>query len=115
MAYNTFLAERIENYLKFKKAPFRGMKMMGGYCFMVAEKMCVGVVKDEVMARIGPENYESALQKEGCYEMNFTGRAMKGYVFLNEDATDLDTDLAYWIDLALAFNPQAKTSKKKKK
>ncbi|WP_152287509.1 TfoX/Sxy family protein [Flavicella marina] len=114
MAYNEYLVERIENYFQQKKVPYRGMKMMGGYCFMVDEKMCVGVVKDEVMARIGTDNYEEALKKEGCKEMNFTGRAMKGYVFLTEDATDLDSDLEYWVELALVFNPFAKASKKKK-
>lgn len=115
MAYNEYLSERIENYFNAEKIQFRGMKMMGGYCFMVDEKMCVGVVQDEVMARIGIDNYEEALKKEGCKEMNFTGRSMRGYVFLNEDATDLDTDLEYWLQLALAFNPLAKASKKKKK
>ena len=82
---------------------------------MVDEKMCVGVVKDELMARIGIENYEDALKKEGCKEMNFTGRAMKGYVFLSDDAIDLDVDLEYWLQLALDFNPLAKASKKRKK
>lgn len=115
MAYNEYLAERIENYFIHKKIQFKGMKMMGGYCFMVDDKMCVGVIKEEVMARIGTENYEEALKKEGCKEMNFTGRAMKGYVFLTEDATDLESDLEYWLGLALVFNPFAKASKKKKK
>lgn len=115
MAYNEYLAERIENYFVQEKVDYRGMKMMGGYCFMVDEKMCVGVVRDEVMARIGTENYEEALKKEGCKEMNFTGRAMKGYVFLTEDATDLESDLEYWLNLALLYNPFAKASKKKKR
>lgn len=115
MAYNEYVAERIENFFKEKKVAFRALKMMGGYCFMVDEKMCVGVVKEEIMARIGTDNYEVALKKEGCSEMNFTGRAMKGYVFLNEDATDLDSDLEYWLQMALDFNPLAKASKKKKK
>ncbi len=114
MAYNEYLAERVARFFTDSKTQFRGMKMMGGYCFMVEEKMCVGVVRDELMARIGTYNYEAALQKEGCKEMNFTGRAMRGYVFLTEDATDLDTDLEYWLQLALDFNPLAKASKKRK-
>ena len=80
---------------------------------MVNDKMCVGVVKDEVMARIHPDEYEKALTKEGCSEMNFTGRPMKGFVFLSTDATDLDSDLEYWLQLALDFNLLAKSSKKK--
>jgi len=115
MAYNEYLAERVERIFLEKKVLFRGMKMMGGFCFMVDEKMCVGVVGDELMARIGTDAYEQALQKEGCKEMNFTGRAMKGYVFLTEDATDLEEGLEYWLQLALDFNPLAKASKKKVK
>lgn len=87
--------------------------MFGGLCFMVNDKMYVGVVKDELMARIHPEVYEKALQKEGCSEMNFTGRPMKGFVFVSQEATDLDTDLEYWLQLALDFNPQATSCKKK--
>ena len=114
MAYNEYLAERIEHYFSEKKVSFRGMKMMGGYCFMVDEKMCVGVIGEEIMARIGLDNYEAALKKEGCSEMNFTGRSMKGYVYLKDVAIDLDKDLEYWLHMALAFNPIAKASKKKK-
>lgn len=47
--------------------------------------------------------------------MNFTGRPMKGYVFIGPEGTDMDDDLAYWIQLALDFNPLAKSSKKKSK
>ena len=105
MAFDSHLAERIEQVLIQKKVVFYQKKMMGGLCFMVNEKMCVGVVKEELMARIGTDNYEEALKKEGCSEMMFTGRAMKGYVFLNEDATDLDDELEYWLHMALDFNP----------
>jgi len=82
---------------------------------MVDDKMCVGIVKDELMARIGLDAYEAALQKDGCKEMNFTGRSMKGYVFLEPTAVDLEEDLAYWVQLCLDFNPLAKSSKKRKK
>ncbi len=115
MAYNEYLAERVERFFTENKIDFRSMKMMGGLCFMVDEKMCVGVVRDELMARIGTENYEAALEKPGAKEMNFTGRPMKGYVFLEEEATDLEDDLEYWLQLALDFNPLAKASKKRRK
>ena len=112
MAYNEYLANRIHNVLKEKKVVFYEKKMFGGLCFMVNDKMCLGIVKNEVMARIGADNYDAALKKKGCNEMNFTGRPMKGYVFLNEEATDMDGDLEYWIQLALDFNPLARSSKK---
>ena len=55
------------------------------------------------------------MQKDGCKEMNFTGRSMKGYVFLEPTAMDMEEELAYWVQLCLDFNPLAKSSKKKKK
>ena len=94
---------------------FEDKNMMGGLCFMVDDKMCAGVVKNELMARIGPQAYEDALKKKGCKEMNFTGRSMAGYVFVESEGMDTDEDLEYWIDLCLAFNPEAKSSKKKRK
>lgn len=114
MAYDEHLADRVHQYLKDKNVNFFEKKMFGGLCFMVENKMCIGVVKEELMARIGPDRYEEALTKNGCSEMNFTGRPMKGYVFLKDEATDLDDDLEYWVQLALDFNPLAKASKKRK-
>ena len=113
MAYNEHLADRINGILKEKNASFYEKKMFGGLCFMVEEKMCIGIVKEEIMARIGVDKYDEALSKPGCREMNFTGRPMKGYVFIDEEAIDLDHDLEYWVQLALEFNPFAKASKKR--
>lgn len=115
MAYNEHLADRISRFLTDKKADFFEKKMFGGLCFMVDNKMCVGIIKDELMARIGEEKYTEALTKKGCKEMTFTGRPMKGYVYLDADALDLDVDLEYWVQLALDFNPFAKATKKKKR
>ena len=76
--------------------------------------MCVGVVKDEIMCRINPEIYEEALQKTGCREMVFTGKLMKGYVFVSEEGFKTEKQFTYWINLCLAFNKLAKSSKRKK-
>lgn len=115
MAYSELLADRVKQVLDDKDITYETKKMMGGLCVMVDDKMCCGIVREEVMARIGPDAYEEALTKEGCKEMNFTGRKMKGYVFLEADATDMDEDLEYWVQLCLDFNPLAKSSKRKKK
>jgi len=115
MAYNEFLADRIAQFFRERSIPFEARKMMGGLCFMVDDKMCVGVHKHEIMARIDPAIYEESLKKEGCKEMNFTGRPMKGFIFLTEEATDMDQQLHYWLQLALDFNPRAKSSKKRMK
>ena len=65
------------------------------------------------MVRLDPEVHDSALKKEGCREMNFTSRPMKGFVFVGSKETSNKKDLNYWIDLALDFNKKAKASKKK--
>ena len=114
MAYDELLADRIRLLLKDKKVPNEERKMMGGLCFMVDDKMCVGIVKDTLMARIDPEVYKEALTKKGCKQMDFTGRPMKGFVFVEPDGIDMEEDLAYWVQLCLDFNPKAKSSKKKK-
>lgn len=80
---------------------------------MVNDKMCVGVVGDEMMCRIGEENYDTALERNGCREMVFTGRPMKGYVFVEEAVLKTRKDYQYWIDLCLEFNPKAKMAKKR--
>lgn len=113
MAYDDYLAERIELILHRQKVVFEAKKMMGGLCFMVDDKMCLGIVKDQLMARIHPDIYQESLQKKGCNEMNFTGRAMRGYVFIDPHALDKEEDLEYWVNLCLEFNPLAKSSKKK--
>jgi TfoX/Sxy family transcriptional regulator of competence genes len=114
MAYDDFLAERISLILKERSVSFEEKKMMGGLTYMVDGKMCVGIVKNNLMARIGPEAYDDALLKKGCKEMDFTGRPMNGYVFIEPEGFDMDDDLDYWIKLALDFNPKAKSGKKKK-
>jgi len=119
MAYNEFLADRIHQFLKEKKVNYFTRKMMGGLCFMVDDKMCFGIHFDKkkemdlLMARVGPDAIEEALSKEGCLPMDFTGRPMKGFVFVTPDGFDLDKDLEYWLQLCLNFNPLAKRSKKR--
>ena len=114
MAYDEFLADRIRQTLKEKSVHFEEKKMMGGLTFMVDNKMCVGIVKKNLMARVGPDEYEEALKKEGCNEMNFTGRPLKGYVYIEPFAVVDEAQLSYWIQLCLDYNPLAKSSKKKK-
>ena len=114
MAFDELLADRIKAVLIEKNSLFEEKQMMGGLAFMVNNKMCVGVVKNKMMARINPDIYEDAITKEGCHPMDFTGRPMKGWIFLEPEGIDLDDDISYWVELALEYNPKAKSSKKKK-
>lgn len=104
------LADRVAAFFTAKKTPFTTRRMMGGLLFMVRDKMCVAARPQRLMARIGPEAETSALKRPGCAPMDFTGRPLRGFV--NIDAGSLRTarQLAYWLDLALAFNPLAKPS-----
>ena len=79
MAYDKHLAERVNRTLDILKIPFEEKFMMGGVCYMINDKMCVGVVKNELMVRIDPEGTEDALKKTGCRLMDFTGKSMKGF------------------------------------
>lgn len=112
MAYDEYLADRIVAVLKSKRILFEEKKMMGGLSFMIDNKMCIGVIKNNLMARVGPEMYNMALTKPGCREMDFTGRPMMGYVYVEPEGIDMDDDLDYWVQLCLSFNPKAKSSKK---
>ena len=115
MAYDEFLADRIRAVLKEKGITSEEKKMMGGLAFMVNDKMCVGIIKNGLMARIDPEIYQEALTKKGCREMDFTGRPMKGFVMVEPEGIDMDEDLSYWVQLALDYNPRARSSKSKKR
>jgi hypothetical protein len=70
--------------------------------------------QDRMMVRLDPVIYE-VIEKEGCHPMDFTGRAIRGYVFVDADALSTQKRLDYWIQLALDYNAVGKSSKKKKK
>lgn len=113
MAYDKHLAERVSRTFEIMRIPYEEKFMMGGVCYMVNDKMCAGVVKEDLMVRIDPEGTDAALKKKGCRLMDFTGKTMKGFLFIDPEGSDMDADLEYWIRLALEYNPKAKSSRKK--
>jgi len=121
MAYDEFIADRIRQIFNEKNTEFIEKKMFSGLCFMVDDKMCCGIHFDKkkdtdlLMVRIGEDASGEAMKKKGCHPMDFTGRPMKGYVFVTPDGFDEEQDLAHWIQLCIDFNPLAKASKKKRK
>jgi TfoX/Sxy family transcriptional regulator of competence genes len=114
MAYDEKLADRIRESVA-DLPDVEEKHMFGGVCFMVNGKMCMGVVKEEMMCRIDPAREEEALDKKGCRPMDFTGRPMKGYVYVAEEGMRSKKDFDYWIGLCLGFNADAKATKKKKR
>lgn len=113
MPFNESLADRVR--AAFARAGVSAVekRMMGGLCFMVDDKMCVGLDNDHLMVRLDPEKYEWALNQVGCLPMEFTGRPMRGFVWVDPEGYDTQQQLESWLDLALEFNPRAKSSKKK--
>jgi TfoX/Sxy family transcriptional regulator of competence genes len=114
MAYSEQLANRIRERLA-NLPKLEEKAMMGGLTFMVNGKMCVGIIKDELMCRIDPEFHEIAIQKPGCRTMDFTKRPMIGYVLVDDSGMKSKKDFDYWIELSLDFNKHAKASKKPSK
>jgi len=102
MAYDENLAARIRKLL----AKRRGMaekRMFGGIAFMLRGNMCCGVVKETLMVRIGPEQYEKALVEPHARPMDFTGRPLKGFVYVGSGGYQTDEALRAWLQRAIDF------------
>lgn len=114
MAFDEKLADRTREIIALTHKNVIEKPMFGGLCFMVNDKMCVGVEKERLMVRLDPGKYDEVMEKEGCKPMDFTGKVMKGYVFVDIATLNTKKKLEYWIKLALEYNKIAKASKKKK-
>ena len=114
MPYDEKLAGRIRARLA-DLPNIEEKEMMGGLTFMYNGKMCVGIIKNELMCRIDPALHETLVEKKGCRTMDFTNRPMKGYILIDDSGMKTAKDFDYWIGLALEFNKHAKSSKKSKK
>lgn len=114
MPYNEKLANRIRERIS-NLQNIEEKEMMGGLVFMYNGKMCLGIIKDELMCRIDPMLHDIEVEKIGCRTMDFTKRPMKGYILIEEAGMKSKKDFDYWVDLALDFNSKAKTTRKKQK
>src|SRR5262245_57483919 len=113
MAFNEQLADRTRELIAATHKNIEEKHMFGGLCFMVNEKMCIGVEKDRLMVRLDPQVYDTVIEKDGCTPMDFTGKVMKGFVFVDEGVLNTKKELENWLKLALEYNKIAKASKKK--
>jgi len=108
MAYSEYQVDRIRERLK--GISYSEKKMMGGLIFMVRDAMCVGLDfdkkanEDRLMVRVGKLQYEHLLNYQGSVAMNFTGREMRGFLFINASFFDQEDQLDFWIQKGLEFN-----------
>jgi hypothetical protein len=102
MAYDEGVAQRIREALA-ERPDIVEKKMFGGIAFMLAGNMCCGVVGDTLMARVGPARYAEALARPHTREMDFTGRSLKGFVYVAPEGFEADEDLRSWVRLCEEF------------
>ena len=102
MAFDEGLAERVRHALGTRPSVSE-RKMFGGLCFMVGGNMCLGIVGDDLMVRVGPEGWKDALARPHAREMDFTGKSMRGMVYVAPEGFSEDNDLQKWLDLGLDY------------
>ncbi|MDN3655233.1 TfoX/Sxy family protein [Ferruginibacter paludis] len=108
------LIDRVRKIIAITHKNVEEKKMFGGVCFMVNDKMCVGVRRERLMVRFDPSILDEVMEIEGCRPMDFTKKVMKGYAWVDIEALGTKKKLEYWIKLALEYNKLAKPSKKEK-
>ena len=97
MAYDEGLAQRIRELLENADISYDEKRMFGGLAFMVNGNMCVGVISTQLMARVGANAYDQALHQLYVEEMDFTGKPLKGFVYVSAEGIEADEDLQGWI------------------
>lgn len=102
MAYDEKLADRIRRVLSAHSG-LSERRMFGGIAFMLRGNMCCGVVKDDLMVRVGPEQYEELLAEPHARPMDFTGRPMRGLLYVGAEGCRSDEALAKWVDRGVDF------------
>lgn len=102
MAYDEGLAHRVRERLRGEPG-LTEMERFGGLGFMLEGNLACGVVGDALVARVGPEAYEAALEAPGARPFDFTGRPMRGWVFVDPPGLESDEALDRWVERSTAF------------
>lgn len=98
------LLYRMREVMRKNAFPFKEKKMFGGIAFMYRGKMCCGITnKGMMMTRVPKERYEELLQHEHASEMNFTGKPMKGFLFVDGDGSATESGIADWLELGMEY------------
>ena len=112
MAQEEELAERVRRTLAGKRA-IGEVKMFGGLCFTLRGNMCCGTLKENLVVRVSPERYEKALAEPYTRPMDFTGRPIKGFVFVGPAGYKSEASLAKWVRWATDFTGSLPEKKKR--
>lgn len=102
MAFDEGLAERLREVLQDRRGVTE-KRMFGGLAFMSPDYMFVGILGDVLMARVGPERYDEALARAHVRPMDFTGKPMRGYVYVDPPGIESDAVLEGWVRQCLSF------------
>ena len=113
MPYSTTLAERLRNMLGRRKGVTE-KAMFGGLSFLIDGKMFCGVLKDDLVVRVNPEDGPGLLKKPHVRPMNFTGKPMAGFLYVSAKGYDTEQELKEWAEFSLAFVSTLPQRKKKR-
>lgn len=102
MGYDEMLAARVRSLIG-ERSDITEKKMFGGLCVLSRGNMFAGIQGETLMARVGPDRHEEAVSRPHARIMDFSGRPMRGFVYVDPEGIRTDADLRVWIDLSLAF------------
>lgn len=112
MGYDEKTAARTRRIL-MRRTDLTERRMFGGLCFLAKGAMCCGLVDSTLMVRVGPDQHEEALAQPHARLMDFTGRPMKGFVYVDAPGIQTDAALTKWIDRSLDYLSTVPPKKRK--
>jgi TfoX/Sxy family transcriptional regulator of competence genes len=101
MSYNQSLADRVRNLMNPFKSNISEKHMFGGLAFLYKDKMSCGIINDELMVRVVSDKYEKLLKHPHTRNMDFTGKIMREFLFVEAEAIQSDEELMNWINLGI--------------
>jgi hypothetical protein len=102
MGYDEGLAERVRGVVD-EEPGVSEKRMFGGLAFLVKGHMAVGILQDRLMVRVGPESYDRVLRERHVRKMDFTGRPLKGFIYVLPAGYETDADLQGWVDRGVRY------------
>ena len=103
MAYDEGLAQIVREFLE-ELPGYIEKRMFGGICFLLHGNMACGILNDDLIVRVGPENYEKLLKLPNAREFDITGRSMKGWIMVLSEEFDSDNAVMEWVQKGIDFS-----------